>query len=452
MRPPPGRRARRTVGAVAFLILGLALGLPAAATAATTAATTGNAAAAAPGTTTDPAKAAAGYLARQLVDGTHYVFDFDGTTPDFGLTADGVFGMAAARSSGTALTAATGWLAANAAGYIDPTGAFGGPFPGSYAKLALVAEVTGRDPHAFGGVDLVGKLAALECPASGRADCAAGETGLFKNTTTDGGFPNIVTQALAVLALSRSDIPADHPDAAAVDFLVGQQCSNGGFPSLLPEPGAACVSDVDGTAFAVQALVAAGRDTPAGTALDWLESVRQADGSFVGNNAPNSNSTAVAVQALLAGDRDAAASIGWLRSRQVGCTGPPAQRGAVTYTGQYDGNALRATTQATAALAAAPLTTLTAAGAEAGALVLACAATPTPTPTATATVTPTAEPTSSAGAPIPTVTPTGNGAPPPPGLAETNAVNGSAVGLLAALGAGLVVAGAGALVLVRRRA
>jgi hypothetical protein len=417
------------------------------------------AAAAGTGTTTDPAKGAAGYLARRLVDGTHYVFDFDGKTPDAGLTADGVFGMAAAKASGAALTAATGWLAANASSYIDPAGTFGGPFPGSYAKLALVAEVTGRDPHSVGGIDLLGKLRELECPATGRADCAAAERGLFKNTTKDGGFPNVVTQALAVLALSRSAAQADQPDAAAIDFLVGQQCPNGGFPSLFPAAGAGCVSDVDGTAFGVQALVAVGREGPVGKALDWLTSVRRPDGSFVGNGTPNSNSTAVAVQALVAGGRDASTSISWLRARQQGCGAPAPQRGAVTYAGRYDASALRATTQAAAALAGVPLTTLTATGAESAALVLACAAPPTtapvppttsPAPTASPTTSPTTAPTSPAGGLIPT-TPAGN-AGPPPSLPATNAVNGSVIRLLAGVGAGLVAAGAAALFLARRRA
>jgi LPXTG-motif cell wall-anchored protein len=392
---------------------------------------------AAPATTSDPAAAAAGYLARQLTDGTHYVFDFDGTTPDYGLTADGVFGMAAAKVAGPAQAAATGYLAANAAGYIDSAGAFGGPFPGAYAKLALVAEVTGGDPHAFGGVDLVAALAALECPATGRPECA-GTPGLFRNSTADGGFPNVVTQALAVLALSRS-AAADHPDAAAVDFLAGRACPDGGFPALFPAAGADCVSDVDGTAYAVQGLEAAGRPAAANAALDWLVSVRQSDGSFDGSDVgPNTNSTAVAVQALIAGGRDAAASITWLQGRQIGCAGPAAQRGAVTYTGTFDGNALRATTQSATALAGQPLTTLTAAGSTADTPTLACAGTPTtaaPTPTATHTVAPTTTPPPAAA----------------PELPNTNGTDGRLTVLLGIVGVALVGGGTGILLATRRR-
>ena len=421
-RPPAVRRlAAAALAAAALTAPALLLAAPAAT--------------AAPATTTEPAPAAAGYLARQLVGGTHYVFDFDGTTPDQGLTADGVFGMSAAKTSGTAIAAAAGWLAANSAGYIDAGNAFGGPFPGSYAKLALVAEVTGADPHAFGGVDLLANLRALECPATGRAECA-GTAGLFRNATPDGGYPNVVTQSLAILALVRSPRPADRPSDAAVDVLVGQQCVDGGFPSLFPTGGAACVSDVDGTGFAAQALVAAGRTAATTSALDWLTSVRRPDGSFVGNGTPNSNSTALAVQALAAGGRDATASVAWLRSRQVGCAGPAAQRGAVTYAGTFDATALRATAQAALGLAAVPLTTVTAAGAAPEAAVLACASpSPTASPTASPTGSPTAAPTS-----------------PRPGLPATSGIDGIATAWLAGIGGALVAAGAVALLATRRRA
>jgi hypothetical protein len=347
--------------------------------------------------------------------------------------------MAAAKAAGTARLAATGWLAANSAGYIDVGNANGGPFAGAYAKLALVAEVTGGDPHAFGGVDLLGDLRALECPSVGRPECA-GTPGLFRNAIRDGGA-NVVSQALAVVALSRSPVAADHPDAAAVAFLVSQQCPDGGFPSLFPAAGAACVSDVDGAAFAVQGLLAAGRAEPAKAALDWLTSVRRADGSFAskdfttGEEVPNSNSTAVAVEALVAGGRNAASSIAWLRRQQVGCAGPAAQRGAVKFASTFNGQALRATAQATVALAGQSLITLTAAGSTPAGPLLACAAAPTtPAPTTPAATTP---PPAAA---------------PAPGLAETNALNGTTIGLLAAIGAALVAAGAASLLVVRRRA
>src|SRR2546423_516735 len=89
------------------------------------------------------------------------------------------------------------------------------------APAPAAAQVPARAPHALGGLGLLGKLRVLECPAAGRPGCTAGEAGLFKSTTKDGGFPNVVTQALAVLALSRSTIAGDHPDDAAVAFLLG---------------------------------------------------------------------------------------------------------------------------------------------------------------------------------------------------------------------------------------
>jgi hypothetical protein len=423
-----------------------ALALPAAALAASPAA-----AAPAP-STTDPAEAAAGWLARQLVDGTHYVFDFDGVTPDQGLTADAVLSMAGAGVAGASTDAAADWLAGNSADYLvipdfDGDGEPDGPSPGAHAKLALVAEATGRDPHAYGG-DLLGRLRELECPASGRADCTPAEEGLFKAPTPSGAYPSVFTQALAIVALRRSPVEADHDVSAPVDHLLTRQCADGGFPSQFPAPGAPCVSDVDGTGLAIQALVAAGTD--ATEALAWLESKRRADGSFAGlvpdesgnqTEVVNANSTALAAQALIAAGEDATASIEWLAEAQVGCAGPAAQRGAVTYAGTYDGRALRATAQAALALAGGSLLDADGAGAAAAAPVLACAGPPSASPTSS--------PTAPGGTPPP-------GGPdaqpaPKPDLAATNGVDGRLVRLLTLVGVGMVAAGAAALVLVRRQ-
>jgi hypothetical protein len=393
----------------------------------------------------DSAALAGGFLSRQLVDGTHYNFvGFDGA--DFGLTADGVFGMAAAKTAGTAQAAATGYLADNAAGYIDTAASFGGPFPGSYAKLALVAEVTGGDPHAFGGLDLLGALRALECPAAAPAPCAPG---LFRNGTDDGGFPNVITQALAVLALARSGVEADHPSAAAVAFLRGQQCPDGGFPSDLVAAGGACKSEVDSTGFAVLGLVAAGADVAA--PLAWLRSVRAANGSYTGvGGTASANSAAMAAQAQLAAGDDASLTIGWLRSLQVGCEGTAARRGAITANGTFDDTTLRATTQAAVSVAGAPLTTLTAEGSAADGAVLDCPAPPT---SPASTTPPTTPPAPSTPAPPAPPAPPAQPAPVPhePELANTNAADGGVLTGLGALAAALIIAGTGAVVAARRR-
>jgi hypothetical protein len=146
---------------------------------------------------------------------------------------------------------------------------------------------------------------------------------------------------------------------------------------------------------------------------------------------------------MLAGKRDVTASIHWLRTHQLGCGAPADQRGAVSADGKFAADtALRATGQAGQALAGMPFTTLTATGAAAGAPVLACAVAASPTPS----------PTSSA--PAGTLSPTPSPTPSPaaePGLANTNAVDGSAVVRLTVIGAALVAVGLAALLAVRRR-
>jgi cell division septation protein DedD len=397
----------------------------------------------------DSAALAGGFLARQLVDGTHYVFA-GSDIADVGLTADGVFGMAAAHTAGAARTAATGYLADNAAGYADAAGSFGGPFPGSYAKLALVAEVTGGNPHAFGGLDLLAALRALECPAGAQGACA-GTPGLFRNATDDGGFPNVITQALAVLALARSSTAADHPSQAAVGYLLSQRCADGGFPTDLHAAGGPCTSEVDSTGFAVLGLVAAGADVSA--SLAWLRSVRAPDGSYAGvGDSPSANSAAMAAQAQLAAGEDASLTIGWLRSLQVGCEGTAEQRGAITLNGTFDDSAVRATTQAAVSVAGVALTTLTAAGGAEDAPALDCPAPPTSTPP-TSTAPASTPPASTPPATPPATTPPAQPAPLPhqPELADTNAADGGALVTLGALGAVLILAGAGAVVATRRR-
>lgn len=394
-------------------------------------------AAAAPAVETDePAPAGAGWLARQLVDGTHLETEFDGTSyPDYGLTADAVLAFDAAGVAGDAAASATGYLAEHVADY---TGAGEDRYAGPLAKLTLLAASRSADPTDFGGRDLVGELAALECGPD-RPDCAEQE-GRFADQSEFGDYSNIITQSLALLALER--VVAEGPSAAAVDFLANAQCDGGGFPTFFPEtpgdPDAACAADVDATGFAVQALLAAGADVPAGDALDWLVSTQRPDGSWrSADGVANANSTGVAAQALTFAGRDVGAALDWLADRQVGCAGKPAQRGAIAFTeeGFDPATAVRATTQAVPALAGGSLLEVSGAGAAGAAPRLKCTAEEEPTPTPTPTPTP--SPSSSDGS---------GDARPAPELADS----GADTPLLLTVGTGLLALG-GALLLATRR-
>jgi hypothetical protein len=389
-----------------------------------------------PTTTTEPAPAAAGWLATQLVDGNHMVFA-GSTFADPGLTVDAVLAFDAAKVAQDAAARATAWLATPSvlSGYIGDGSTVSRV--GGLAKVSLAAEAQRLDPAAFGGRDLLRELRALQTNSGRFSD-------KFTSNPGDGDFSNGITQSLAILALHRAG--GDGAPHAAVDFLVGTQCQSGGFPLNLPPVD--CVSDPDTTGFAVQALLATGKEQPAARALDWLVSVQQADGGFTGSgptaDVENTNSTALAAQALRAGGRTAAAdrAVGYLVARQVGCSGPPAQQGAIAYdkTGFKAGTVTRATAQAVPALAGVALVDISATGAAGPATRLACAPSPTPSqPTGTHTAN-TATPTPTVTAPSSAATggaATGGGSLPATG-APTGAMTGIA-GLLLASGCGLLL-------------
>ncbi|MET8698035.1 prenyltransferase/squalene oxidase repeat-containing protein [Kitasatospora sp. NPDC004723] len=349
---------RRTLGLLAIPAIAFATALPAVA-----------APVGADSPTIRPDAAAAGWLARQLVDGDHFESVFDGTAyPDQGLTIDAVLAFAASRSADTAAAKATAWLSQSAvlAGYLgDGTTE---AYAGATAKLLLAAEVRGADPTAFGGVDLPARLRSLQAPS-----------GRFSDRSQWGDYSNAFGQSLALIALHRT--PGGAP-AAAVDFLAGSQCADGGFPVSFGQ--AACTSDTDATALAVQALAATGRAAKAAAGLGWLTAHQNADGGFsaAGSTTSNANSTGLATQALLSNARFGAGLKGWSRlvTFQQRCDADPAVRGAVAYdaSGFNSGNAARATGQAVLGLAGTPLATLSAAGARPDAPTLACAAPATP--------------------------------------------------------------------------
>jgi hypothetical protein len=306
--------------------------------------------------------AAAGWLARQMTDGDHFEVDFGGQVfPDQGLTIDAVYAFATAKVADDFAASAMLWLAQPdiLTGYIgDGTvEAYAGPT----AKLALAVQVRDGDPTDFGGVDLITQLRGLQQPS-----------GRFTDRSQFGDFSNAFSQSLAILALDRT--PAGAP-AATSAFLAASRCADGGYPLLFAQ--SVCTSDVDATAMAVQALIAAGRFSDATPGLNWLVSVQGSDGGFANSaGTPNANSTGLAGQALRAGLRliPAAKAKLFLLGLQVGCSGASADRGAVAFTasGFDPATASRATAQAILGMAGAGFPHLTSHGARTGAPTLAC--------------------------------------------------------------------------------
>ena len=311
-----------------------------------TAAATSNAAAAT--TTTSPSGAAAGWLARQLggPNHDHYSVSFGGSSfPDAGETIDGLLAMDAAHVAQTAAGRVTKWLKANAKDYATGSGYTPGTYyPGSLAKLLLAAEAQHANVHNFGGLDLVKELKNEEQP-----------DGAYLNTGDKSFGSSPIAQALALIALSHTGSLSSWPDAKAIAWLVGQQCGDGSFSSSNQSPPAKTCTDVDATAYAAQALLTV-HSSAASAALRWLGAHRNSDGGFgldtKGNASSNANSTALAVQARLEAGYGVSAPLRWLRSHQIGCSGKSGRRGAVRLASGYSyATALRATTQATQALA-----------------------------------------------------------------------------------------------------
>jgi len=157
----------------------------------------------------------------------------------------------------------------------------------------------------------------------------------------DPSYDGVWRQSLALIALARNQVvPAD----AAVDWLTGQQCADGGWPSFRADTAAACdpkTEDSNATALAVQALVAlGGHPEQTARAVQWLRTNQNADGSWSYNpgTAGDADSTALAVNALLAAGTDPAgvaqggrSGYDGLAAFQLGCTAQDGQRGAFAY-------------------------------------------------------------------------------------------------------------------------
>jgi len=323
--------------------------------------------------TRDSADAAAGWLGRQLDADAHVVTGQFG--PDYGLTADVVLALDAAGVGRTQARQATQTLRRNVLGY---TG-FGDSaefYAGSFAKLILVAEAQGVPARQFGRSarsNLVAALRSLECGTPRRTDCTEVDLGRFSDRSQFGDFSNAITQSLALISLERAT--AAGPSTASVRYLLTQQCVNGSFP--LTFGATDCVGSADATGFAVQALVSVGSGRALAAAQDagrWLRRRQNDDGSLWGNGSRNANSTALAAQAFdaLGFARPGADARDFLRSLQVRCSGPSAQRGSVRYDASGSGEALRATSQAVPALAMVTFEDVSGAEARRGLPTLAC--------------------------------------------------------------------------------
>ncbi len=208
---------------------------------------------------------------------------------------------------------------------------------GELARTVLVLDGAGRDPRAFAGRDLVAELTAKQ--------------------SAKGAFAGRVnTTAFAVLAL-RAAGRSSHskPVRRAVAWLSRQPNADGGFNFA----GRGGQSGIDDTGAPLQALVAAGRrgTRTVRRAARFLTKAQNPDGGFPlsPGGASNAQSTAWAVQGLVAAGRNPAkvrtagsrSPLGYLRSLT-------AANGAVRYSRTSAQTPVWVTAQALTALARKP--------------------------------------------------------------------------------------------------
>ncbi|RKE18884.1 prenyltransferase/squalene oxidase repeat-containing protein [Streptomyces sp. TLI_171] len=203
---------------------------------------------------------------------------------------------------------------------------------------ALFAGVAAAPALADTAAPSASAAASSPAASSPAAASAAAPAGLYGKG--DPQYDGVWRQSLALIALQQEKVvPAD----SAVQWLLGQQCEDGGWPSYRAE-GAPCTpatEDTNATAMAVQALTALGGHQPqAGRGVEWLRAQQNPDGTWAYNPgaAGDADSTALVVNALLAAGADPAqvgaaphTAYDGLASFQLGCAAAADQRGAFVY-------------------------------------------------------------------------------------------------------------------------
>lgn len=331
------------------------------------------------------ATTSAQWLAGEFVDGA--LPGPVGDMPDWGITIDGLIALEATGTDPEAAERVATTVADNVRSYNSHDDWGGDPevrIGGATAKLLYAAVISESDPTDFGGHDMRAEtLELVRGPETGA------EEGRISDRETGTDNSNTFGQSLGVLGLVRSGgVPQE-----VVDFLLRQQCSEGGFrlsPDQFGTPAPTCdeaespVLDPDSTGMAVQALLAAGEEGIEGATeaaelgADWLEEIQREDGSFGGSGptvGSNTNSTGLAAQALAATGRQEAADVAaeWILDHQVTSSSGAAsdEAGAIAYNTDARDTAIsdgipdmqkdqwrRATAQALLGLAQVPLGTI----------------------------------------------------------------------------------------------
>lgn len=297
-----------------------------------------------------PATAAGTWLSGQLTDGlvlSPYVDEDGNPYPDYGLSIDAAIAFDAAGAPASVVDGISAAIAAQVEKYVAP-GYGTNVSVGSAAKTAVLAQLAGDDPRAFGGRNLVADVEGNIAEDGALAGRIQDDLDAADPFATD--YANVFGQAFAAQALDAAG--SDATDAVT-DFLLAQQCADGYFRQFFAEPTEADQScdgsdgqpNVDVTAQVIGALQSQLDDTDVAShvedAVAWLVTQQKKNGGFGSDSdipAANGNSTGAAAYALLiSGETEAAAkAASWLRAHQLtnvaSCTYyDAADLGAVTY-------------------------------------------------------------------------------------------------------------------------
>ena len=223
-------------------------------------------------------------------------------------------------------------------------------FAGVAIALALPASAATAAPADTGSAPGASTAAARTTGWAAAATRApAGDSGLYGNA--DPAYDGVYRQSWAILGLRSvgRTVPAK-----ARGWLTGQQCANGGFQSYRADTGAACATsnpaqftgpDSNSTALAAMALRSVGKRSQANKAIAYLKTLQNGNGGFAyyAGGDSDANSTGLALAALRGtganGSRIAKAT-GWLKSVQLRCGAPAANRGLVPFQAGGPGNYL----------------------------------------------------------------------------------------------------------------
>ncbi|MEY2419292.1 MAG: hypothetical protein QOG90_1972, partial [Actinomycetota bacterium] len=219
------------------------------------------------------------------------------TFDDAGLTIDGLLGIASAGRGGDAEAQATAtWVAGHIDDYVTGQDPGKSLYAGALGKAIVFTLIYDKDTNSIDGHD-------LEADLRGRMQ----PNGHFTDKATDfqSGDPvdysNGIGDAIDVLALAGTD---DGAPAAAVNYLLLQQCPNGGFRETLGDT--KCTDDTkasaDASSFALMALSVVDESDVVDAAVDagvgYLDGAEGSSGAFKGAGGDSANSTGLASSVL----------------------------------------------------------------------------------------------------------------------------------------------------------